>query len=77
MVHQALHEHGPAQAAEDDRLTRAVTNPKSKVRKILDTTPLSIVRKTFYVIGSSLPLLRMTLFNSADRGHDQQAANTI
>ena len=39
MVPQALHEHAAAQAAKDDRLTRSeATNPKHKVRKILDTT---------------------------------------
>ena len=38
MVHQALHEHGSTEATKDDRLTRLATNPKTNVRKILDTT---------------------------------------
>ena len=33
-----LHEHGPAQAAQDDRLTRSATSPEINVRKILDTS---------------------------------------
>ena len=38
MVHEALHEHEPSQAAKDDRLTGSATNPKPKVLMILDTT---------------------------------------
>ena len=38
MVTEALHEHGPAQAAKDNCLTGSVTSPEHKVRKILDTT---------------------------------------
>ena len=45
MAHQALHE--PAHATKDVSLTRLATNPKTKVRKILDTTEFSLLR---YVI---------------------------
>ena len=38
VVTEALHEHGPAQAAKDDHLTREATSSKHKVRKLLDTT---------------------------------------
>ena len=38
VAHQALYEHGAAHPARDDRLTRSATNPRQKVRKILDTT---------------------------------------
>ena len=38
MVNEALHEHGPAQAAKDDRLTREGTSTNRNGRKILDTT---------------------------------------